>query len=98
MCGISGVQGKFASIDPGLLSHRGPDASGEVEHADTRLIHRRLSIIDLSEAGNQPMPNEDRTLWLVFNGEIYNFQELREALIAKGHRFRSASDSEEIFG
>ena len=96
MCGISGVQGKFASIDPGLLSHRGPDASGEVEHADTRLIHRRLSIIDLSEAGNQPMPNEDRTLWLVFNGEIYNFQELREALIAKGHRFRSASDSEVV--
>jgi len=60
------------------------------------LGHRRLSIIDLSEAGHQPMCNEDATAWIVFNGEIYNFQELREGLEKKGHRFKSKSDTETI--
>ena len=96
MCGISGVQGGFKGVEPTLLSHRGPDSRGEVCRNDTRLVHCRLSILDLSEAASQPMPNEDETLWLVFNGEIYNFQELREALVAKGHRFRSRSDSEVV--
>jgi asparagine synthase (glutamine-hydrolysing) len=60
------------------------------------LGHRRLSIIDLSKAAHQPMSNEDRTIWIVFNGEIYNFQELREGLEKKGHRFKSKSDTEVI--
>ncbi len=63
---------------------------------EVALGHRRLSIIDLSEAGHQPMCNEDGTIWIVFNGEIYNFQELREGLKKKGHRFKSNSDTEVI--
>ncbi|MFH1550211.1 MAG: hypothetical protein ABIH04_06600, partial [Planctomycetota bacterium] len=76
--------------------HRGPD--GEGFHIDGRvgLAHRRLSIIDLTEAASQPMPNEDETLWLVFNGEIYNYIELREELKKSGHRFRSKTDSEVV--
>ncbi len=78
------------------MENRGPDGIGEWFSADGRigLGHRRLSIIDLSEAGNQPMPNEDGSIQLVFNGEIYNYQSLREQLIGKGHIFRSHSDSE----
>lgn len=100
MCGIAGYNGNF---DPALLSamvaaisHRGPDDSGTCFSADgkTGLGHARLSIIDLSPDGHQPMTNEDRSLWLVFNGEIYNFVELREELRAKGHRFASNADSE----
>ena len=60
------------------------------------LGHRRLSIIDLSSAGHQPMCNEDEKIWIVFNGEIYNFQELREGLEKKGHKFKSKSDTEVI--
>ena len=60
------------------------------------LGHRRLAIVDLSKAAHQPMSNEDRTIWIVFNGEIYNFQELREGLEKKGHRFKSKSDTEVI--
>ncbi len=86
------------------LSHRGPDgegvwvrkAAGGERTPQVGLGHRRLSVIDLSPAGAQPMANEDETLWLVFNGEIYNFQELREGLKARGHRFRSRTDSEVI--
>lgn len=86
------------------LSHRGPDGegvwlrktAGGERAPQVGLGHRRLSVIDLSPAGGQPMPNEDETLWLVFNGEIYNFQELREGLKARGHRFRSRTDSEVI--
>jgi len=63
---------------------------------DAALGHRRLSIIDLSTAGHQPMCNEDESIWIVFNGEIYNFQELREGLEKKGHRFKSKSDTETI--
>ena len=60
------------------------------------LGHRRLSIIDLSSAAHQPMCNEDGTIWIVFNGEIYNFQEIREGLEKKGHLFKSKSDTEVI--
>ena len=60
------------------------------------LGHRRLSIIDLSEAAHQPMSNEDGTIWIVFNGEIYNFQEIKPELEGRGHHFRSKSDTEVI--
>jgi asparagine synthase (glutamine-hydrolysing) len=78
------------------MGARGPDGVGEWFSADGRagLGHRRLSIIDLSEAGSQPMTNEDGTIQLAFNGEIYNYQALREKLVRQGHRFRSQSDSE----
>src|SRR5262245_14707470 len=105
MCGIAGIVGRdpAARIDPGLLRtmagairHRGPDDEGLWTGAGAGLAHRRLSIIDLSPAGHQPMPNEDESLWLVFNGEIYNFDELRKPLERKGHAFRSRTDSEVI--
>ena len=80
------------------LAHRGPDGQDCMFLHGNRvgLGHHRLSIIDLSEVGAQPMPNEDAMVWLVFNGEIYNFPQLREALIRKGHAFRSRTDSEVI--
>jgi asparagine synthase (glutamine-hydrolysing) len=83
------------------LVHRGPDEEGLYlnERAPTRasiaLAHRRLSIIDLS-SGQQPLSNEDGTVWIVFNGEIYNFQELKPELLARGHTFRTNSDTEVI--
>jgi asparagine synthase (glutamine-hydrolysing) len=80
------------------MPHRGPDASGlyisPTEAAG--LGFRRLKIVDLSDVANQPMPNEDGTVRVVFNGEIYNFQELREGLLSRGHQFRSRSDTEVI--
>ena len=78
------------------VAHRGPDDEGHYLGQRVSLGHRRLSIIDLSEAGHQPLSNEDGTVWLVFNGEIYNFRELRKTLEAAGHRFRGESDSEVI--
>lgn len=90
------------------LAHRGPDAfglkawtaggaeCGAEDVASAGLAHRRLSIIDLSEAGRQPMSNEAGDLWIVFNGEFYNFSEYRKELEAKGHHFRSHSDTETI--
>ena len=75
----------------GVLTVRGPGFTVRIG-----LVYRRLAIIDLSPDGCQPMTNEDGTLWLVFNGEIYNYIELREELILKGHRFHSKSDSEVI--
>jgi len=78
------------------IAHRGPDAEGfYVEEPALGLAHRRLSIIDLA-SGAQPMGNEDGALQLVFNGEIYNYRELRGELLARGHRFRTQSDSETI--
>jgi asparagine synthase (glutamine-hydrolysing) len=77
------------------LSHRGPDDEGYYFDGPIGLGHRRLSIIDL-ERGRQPLSNEDGTVWIVFNGEIYNFPELRRALEAAGHRFRTSSDTEVI--
>jgi len=104
MCGIAGQycynggqpDRRLLAAMSERLAHRGPD--GEGSHVSERigLIHRRLSIIDLSPDGLQPMTNEDRSLWLVFNGEIYNFVELREELIKKGHVFYSKSDTEVI--
>lgn len=78
-----------------LIRHRGPDGTGEYFSGPIGLGHRRLSIIDLS-TGDQPMSNEDGTVWVVYNGEIYNFRELRAELRAKGHRFKSESDTEVI--
>lgn len=104
MCGIYGeISDRPAAVECGeVIRHRGPDDSGEQVFAlrDPKLyvslLFRRLSIIDLSPAGHQPMSNEDETVWIVFNGEIYNFQELREQLVAAGHRFHSKTDTEII--
>ena len=78
------------------LSHRGPDDSGKYSNGKMSLIHRRLSIIDITPEGKQPMSNEDESILLVFNGEIYNYLELREELIQKGHTFKTKTDSEVI--
>lgn len=102
MCGIFGVVGR--SSNAGLreaalmLRHRGPDGFGDWSSSDTSayLAHCRLAIIDLSSAGRQPMENEDGTVRITFNGEIYNFQELRRQLVAAGHQFRSKTDTEVI--
>ena len=104
MCGIAGfieTSDRRECLAPMLvaLRHRGPD--GEGAHFSKRnewsvaLGHRRLSIIDL-EDGVQPMGNEDNSVWITYNGEVYNFLELREDLIAKGHQFRTRSDTESI--
>ncbi len=78
------------------MEHQGPDDADYLVRGSVGLAHRRLSIIDLSPAGRQPMANEDDTVWLTFNGEIYNFPELRRELVSRGHRFRSNADSEVI--
>lgn len=104
MCGIAGqycLDGtspdiKLLSVMSERLAHRGPDGERTHVRGPVALTHRRLAIIDLSDDGLQPMTNEDGTLWLVFNGEIYNFVELREELIKNGHRFHSKSDTEVI--
>lgn len=104
MCGICGIYnyrtGKPVDQDlvrrmADLMVHRGPDDQGFYFGAEIGLGMRRLSIIDL-EGGQQPIHNEDRTIWLVFNGEIYNFRQLRLELEAKGHRFYTRSDTEVI--
>ena len=105
MCGISGLvslDGELASevsaaIRPmtDRLYHRGPDGGGYFHAPWVALGHRRLAIIDRA-GGDQPMPNEDRTAWIVFNGEIYNHRELRRDLQARGHHFRTVSDTEAI--
>ena len=99
MCGICGFNWKDEELIRRMnnqMAHRGPDQDGLYCCDDVSLGHRRLSIIDLSEHGRQPMFNEDGSLCLVFNGEIYNFQELRDTLIQKGHTFSSHADSEVI--
>jgi asparagine synthase (glutamine-hydrolysing) len=106
MCGIAGVVGtRRGSIDEQRLlrmrdtmAHRGPDGDGSWLDAtgEVGLAHRRLSIVDLSEAGAQPMATEDGTLQLVYNGEIYNHVELRKELERLGHRFRGRSDTEVV--
>lgn len=103
MCGIAGLYNLGGQlVDPSIvermsatITHRGPDDSGTMVDSTVGLACRRLAIIDLS-TGHQPMTNEDGTLWLVFNGEIFNYRELRAELEAGGHRFRSQSDSEVI--
>lgn len=100
MCGIFGIVSPNISKSAlekatSTLRHRGPDDAGYFLGEDIGLGHRRLSIIDL-EGGHQPIFNEDGSKCIVFNGEIYNFQELREVLIARGHRFSTRSDTETI--
>ncbi len=103
MCGIAGVvRLRDGSADPsqlarmiGAIGHRGPDAVGLHVDGPTGLAHARLSIIDLT-GGGQPMPNADRTLWITFNGEIFNHVEIRERLEREGRRFASRSDTEVI--
>src|SRR5262245_14595746 len=79
-----------------VLTHRGPDDAGIHVAGHVGLAHRRLSIVDLSPAGHQPMCNEDGSIWLVFNGEIYNYVELAAWLRQRGHDFRSHTDTEVI--
>src|SRR5512143_697700 len=110
MCGIVGFLTSRASTIPeretlrkmrDVLIHRGPDDAGEfIRPLDEKgpfvfLGHRRLSIIDLG-TGHQPLSNEDEKVWVVFNGEIYNFRELREELRNRGHQFHTQSDTEVI--
>lgn len=110
MCGIFGIISKepieknILEKATRLMTHRGPDdfgtftkyyAAGTMQY-NVGLAHTRLSIIDLSPAGHQPMANEDRTIWIVYNGEIYNFKELRIALEQKGHMFKSNTDTEVV--
>src|SRR5271165_855314 len=103
MCGISGVlklDGSHAERSQlekmiATLRHRGPDATGVHVAGAAGLAHARLSIIDL-EGGNQPMSVADGGLWITFNGEIYNYLELRQELTKKGHRFATRSDTEVI--
>lgn len=103
MCGLLGVMSvgrPVVSTDSfqrclRMLAHRGPDGEGIFQDKIISLGHRRLSIIDL-EAGRQPLSNEDGTVWITFNGEIYNYRDLRQRLIGLGHRFQTDSDTETI--
>lgn len=99
MCGICGVVGvsdkELIKRMTDVVSHRGPDDEGYFLDDDVSLGHRRLSIIDL-KGGHQPMHNEDESIWIVFNGEIYNYLDLRGYLEKKGHRFYTSSDTEVI--
>src|SRR5262245_36851627 len=100
MCGIAGWLGSVANDKfvagrmVKALRHRGPDGHGIRSWPEATLVHTRLSIIDLSPTGAQPMANEDGTVWTVFNGEIYNHRELRHYLESRGHRFIGHSDTE----
>lgn len=104
MCGIYGVMdlekrgtplAPILALMGGVIEHRGPDDSGQYEGHGIGLGMRRLSIIDVA-GGHQPMTNEDESVWLVMNGEIYNYRELRADLEKKGHKFRTNSDTEII--
>src|SRR5499427_3103534 len=103
MCGIHGIlqlDGASASVDAlrrmaRVTVHRGPDDEGAYHDGPCAIGMRRLSIIDLA-GGHQPISNADDTLWVVCNGEIYNFRELRAELEARGHRFKTHSDSEVV--
>ena len=107
MCGISGFLLANAILPRGAaearlwamiatLRHRGPDDEGVWTDGRAGLAHARLSIIDLSPAGHQPMASADESVWITYNGEIYNFAEIRQELEALGYRFRSRSDTEVI--
>lgn len=103
MCGILGIVGRDnRGIDRevflrarDIMNHRGPDDAGFYHDENVMLGHRRLSIIDLG-GGHQPMAAANNDVWIVFNGEIYNFRELRASLVSKGHTFRTSSDTEVI--
>jgi len=106
MCGFAGifhysdlskeVDAQICQRMTDSLAHRGPDDSGVFFSGPITLGHRRLSILDLSERGKQPMADDTKQCWIVFNGEIYNFRELRSLLESKGRRFRSETDTEVI--
>jgi asparagine synthase (glutamine-hydrolysing) len=104
MCGINGVfhyRGGVADLalierQAGILRHRGPDDAGAWSDGDVAFGHRRLSIVDLSPGGHQPMANEDESLWVTYNGELYDWPEQRPILAARGHRFRGTSDTEAL--
>src|SRR5579864_2942659 len=102
MCGICGKLefDKDAIISAALIkamadtiAHRGPDDDGFYVAGQIGLGFRRLSIIDLG-GGHQPLSNEDESVWVIFNGEIYNYQELRKSLLEKGHVFKTSTDTE----
>ncbi|HEY9436178.1 MAG TPA: asparagine synthase (glutamine-hydrolyzing), partial [Blastocatellia bacterium] len=105
MCGIAGISGtelmdNAAARDLiarmlGVIEHRGPDGEGYYTEPGIAMGMRRLSIIDLA-TGRQPISNEDGSIWIVFNGEIYNYRELRELLLARGHKLRTRTDTETI--
>src|SRR5689334_15151635 len=103
MCGIAGIlRCDGASADPeivrkmiSMIRHRGPDSCGDWFDGPVALAHARLSIIDLA-SGFQPMTNADGSLWITFNGEIFNYIELRESLIEKGYKFKTHSDTEVV--
>src|SRR5215470_17127926 len=104
MCGIAGLVNRdpAVAVDRAVLErmrdvihHRGPDADGLWVDGPVGLGHRRLSIVDVS-TGQQPMTNEDGSCWIVYNGEIYNHAALRPGLEARGHRYRTRSDTETI--
>src|SRR6266850_439833 len=105
MCGICGIaipQGANKDADATTLArmrdsltHRGPDDGGLYIDGGVGLGHRRLSIVDLA-GGHNPMPNEDGSVWITYNGEVYNHRALREELEAKGHVYRSRTDTETI--
>ena len=101
MCGIcgkyspEGVQSSQIQRMLDSIAHRGPDDEGTYVHGAIGLGNRRLSIIDL-QSGKQPICNEDGTIWIVYNGEMYNYPSLRHELEAKGHLFRTHSDTEAI--
>src|SRR5581483_7833265 len=106
MCGIAGIVEPAASRSAierreliqrmcDVITHRGPDDEGFYVDGCAALGMRRLSIIDLA-TGHQPISNEDGSVWIVFNGEIYNYRELRSDLLQRGHRFRTNSDTETI--
>ena len=100
MCGIVGFTNTVDNADKVIedmmdrIRHRGPDASGKYTDGDIALGHRRLSIIDVSSSGDQPIYNEDSSLVIVFNGEIYNYKSIREALVKAGHSFKTNTDTE----
>ncbi|MDQ3818103.1 MAG: asparagine synthase (glutamine-hydrolyzing) [Acidobacteriota bacterium] len=100
MCGICGIWGEAEprSMEAMLaaMHHRGPDDQGVYQDAKTSLGMTRLAIIDTSSAGHQPMHNQDKTIWIVYNGEVYNFQVERNLLEAKGYTFSSTSDTEVV--
>ena len=105
MCGIVGkynlqpgepVSSELIKAMCDKIIYRGPDDSGVYVDGEIGLGHRRLSIIDLSELGHQPMASQDKMIWITYNGEIYNFQVLRDDLITKGYTFKSNTDTEVI--
>src|SRR5215471_14187675 len=104
MCGICGIfePGRETAIDCATLkamadsmTHRGPDDEGFYSNPGIGLGFRRLSIIDV-QGGHQPLSNEDGKIWIAFNGEVYNFEELNQRYLTTGHRFRTRSDTETI--